>query len=307
MDATPAPAAQSQPVQASLRSIEVLSHFEPRIWQLSTGTSEGFAHGVLLQSGEASLDANGETVHAIGPAYVWVPAGGAERLTIAAGGGGHLLAIRRELIEQTFRLFPESGELLNLLSAMQPLVLGIEERTAVQLSRTMSLISNELNEHRPGAQTVIASALVIAMVQLWRHAGAAALAQGSLGGAAQLLMRFRQLVEERYREHWSVERYAATLGVSPDRLHAICTRLLARSPRVLIQQRILNEAVARLERSAITIKQLGYMLGFKDAAYFNRFFARQIGVPPARYRRERLARHDAGRAPLGAFAFSDWP
>ena len=35
------------------------------------------------------------------------------------------------------------------------------------------------------------------------------------------------------------------------------------------------------------------MLGFKDAAYFNRFFTRQW-MPPARYRRDYIRRDVAG-------------
>jgi AraC family transcriptional activator of pobA len=148
---------------------------------------------------------------------------------------------------------------------------------------------------------------VISFVQIWRHVGASALARGGLGGTAAILMRFRQLVEERFREHWSVERYAGALGLTPDRLHAVCTRTLGRTPRLLIQQRLVYEAVVRLERSAVTIKQLGFLLGFKDAAYFNRFFARHLGMPPARYRRERAHRDAAGRAPQAPFTFADWP
>ena len=95
--------------------------------------------------------------------------------------------------------------------------------------------------------------------------------------------------------------------MSPDRLHAICTRVLARSPRVLIQQRILHEAVTRLERSAISIKQLAFVLGFKDTAYFNRFFRRQLGMPPGRYRRD-IGRRDAAQRPRPlSFTFADWP
>ena len=171
----------------------------------------------------------------------------------------------------------------------------------------MALVTRELGRLEPGAQTVISSALVICLVQLWRLVGANALTGEGFGGSATLLMRFRQLVEERFREHWPVLRYAESLGVSPDRLHAICTRVLARSPRVLIQQRILHEAVTRLERSAISIKQLAFVLGFKDTAYFNRFFRRQLGVPPGRYRRE-IGRRDAAQRPRPlSFTFADWP
>ena len=48
-------------------------------------------HGLLLQSGEAWLDAGDERRQILGPAFVWSPAGTVDRLVIEAGGSGHLL------------------------------------------------------------------------------------------------------------------------------------------------------------------------------------------------------------------------
>jgi AraC family transcriptional regulator, transcriptional activator of pobA len=303
----PAVVKPAETVAARLCLVAVDSHFEAREWRLGVGAWSGYDHSLLLQSGQAWLHGPGEPMHIIGPAFVWSPARSADRLVIEAGGSGHVLQIRRDLMEQTFRQIPEASELINLLAAEQPLVLAIAARSAVQFSRTMSLISVELEDIGPGAEAVLSAALVISFVQLWRHVGARALARGETGSVAALLMRFRQLVEERFREQWRVEHYAEALGVTPGRLHAISTRTLGRAPRILIQQRLLYEAVVRLERSAITIKQLSYMLGFKDAAYFNRFFAKHVGLPPARYRRECVRRDVAGRAPQMPFTFSDWP
>jgi len=294
-------------IAARLRSVVVESHFAAREWRLDAGTSSGFDHCLILQTGEAWLHLEGEHLHVLGPAFVWSPAHSADRLVIEAGGRGHIIHIRRDLIEQTFRQIPEAGELINLLGAEQPLALAIEAESAVRLTRLLALISSELQEPRPGSETVISSALLISFVQLWRHVGARALALGETVGAAALLMRFRQLVEERFREQWAVARYAEALGVTPGRLHAIATRTLGRTPRALIQQRLIYEAAVRLERSAITIKQLSYLLGFRDAAYFNRFFAKQVGIPPARYRRAIVHRNVAGHAPPIPFTFYDWP
>jgi AraC family transcriptional activator of pobA len=307
LQARPVTAQPSETIASRLRSIPVESHFEAREWRLRSAIVGALDHGLLLQSGEAWLHAGEERRHVLGPAFVWSPAQAADRLVIEAGGSGHMLQIRRDLMEQTFRQIPEVSELVNLLAAEQPLVLAIEAKSATQLSRAMSLIASELRAPGPGAETIISSALVISFVQLWRHVGAHALARGESGGAAALLMRFRQLVEERFREPWRVERYAEALGVTPGRLHAVAVRTLGRAPRVLIQQRVLYEAVVRLERSAITIKQLSFMLGFKDAAYFNRFLAKHVGLPPARYRRACIRRDVAGRAPQVPFTFFDWP
>jgi AraC family transcriptional activator of pobA len=236
-----------------------------------------------------------------------MPAGSVARLEVLAGARGHLLAIRPELLESTFRQIPEAAELHGILHAEKPLALSVTADVAAVIARAMALIGAELRDLAPGAQTVISSALVISLVQLWRHVGATALVSGGPGGTAALLLRFRQLVEERFRDHWPIARYAEGLGVSTDRLHAVCTRSLGRSPRALVHSRILHEAVTRLERSAVTIKQLTFLLGFKDAAHFNRFFRNRLGLPPGAYRRNVAAREAAKRARPMVFTFADWP
>lgn len=301
------PERTGEAISARLRSAIVEAHFSAREWRLDSSASSRFDHCLVLQSGEAWFDAGGERLHVLSPAFVWSPGSSAEKLVIEAGGSGHVVHIRRDLIEQIFRQIPEAGDLINLLGAEQPLALAIEPQGASLLAHLLTLISNELREPNPGSETVISSALLIYFVQLWRHVGARALAFGDTVGAAALLMRFRQLVEERFREQWAVARYAEVLGVTPSRLHAIATRKLGRTPRALIQQRLIYEAAVRLERSAITIKQLSYMLGFKDATYFNRFFAKYVGLPPARYRRAVVHRNVAGHAPHLPFTFYDWP
>ena len=100
----------SQTIASRLRSIPVESHFEAREWRLRSAIAGALDHGLLLQSGEAWLHAGEERRHVLGPAFVWSPAQAADRLVIEAGGSGHMLQIRRDLMEQTFRQIPEVSE-----------------------------------------------------------------------------------------------------------------------------------------------------------------------------------------------------
>jgi AraC family transcriptional activator of pobA len=296
-----------QAIAVRVAASELRSHFEVREWQLASDNSRSFDWVLLLSSGEARLETGTDSLQVLAPALVWIPAASVQRLVVEAGGSGHVLSARREFMEQTIRQMPEVAELMGLLAAEQPLVLAIQPPGSAVVARILTLVASELHDLKPGAQTLISAALVICLVELWRQLGASAMSWASIGGSAALLMRFRQLVDERFREHWTVSQYARVLGVTPDRLHGICTQVLGRSPRTLLNQRLLHEALVRLERSAITIKQLAHILGFKDAAYFNRFFARLIGMPPARYRRETMRRGAAGRAPQVSPTFADWP
>jgi AraC family transcriptional regulator, transcriptional activator of pobA len=123
----------------------------------------------------------------------------------------------------------------------------------------------------------------------------------------EILRRFLRLVEERFREHLPVCAYARLLGITPDRLHAVCTRALKQAPRDLIQRRLVQEGIVRLESSGATVKQIAFALGFKDAAYFNRFFRRHVGQPPGTWRRATAIRGALARSSRAGFSFADWP
>jgi AraC-like DNA-binding protein len=109
-----------------------------------------------------------------------------------------------------------------------------------------------------------------------------------------------------FRSHWTVQQYAAALGISADRLHAICSSGIGKPPKALISERLAQEAAARLERSSLTIQQLGHSLGFSDPAHFSHFFRKMMGMPPNSYRRAVAdAKYGVANAPPRNFA--DWP
>ncbi|MFO1402859.1 MAG: helix-turn-helix domain-containing protein, partial [Steroidobacteraceae bacterium] len=97
---------------------------------------------------------------------------------------------------------------------------------------------------------------------------------------------FRALLEAHYLEHWPVARYARALGLTESRLNRLCEHQSGRSAFALAQERLALEARRRLIYIAVPVAQLARELGFRDPAYFSRFFRRHAGVPPDRYRRQ---------------------
>ena len=55
--------------------------------------------------------------------------------------------------------------------------------------------------------------------------------------------------------------------------------------RGLVFDRQVQEARRLLIFTAASINEIGYRLGFNDPAYFSRFFTRETGTTPGRYRR----------------------
>jgi AraC family transcriptional regulator, transcriptional activator of pobA len=146
---------------------------------------------------------------------------------------------------------------------------------------------------------------IVLVVMLRLSVGSELILPGA-GEKAGILQRFRQLVEMNFRNHWTIGQYADALGISTDRLHAVCTSGIGKPPKALVSERLAHEAVQRMERSSITIQQLGHSLGFNDPAHFSSFFKRMTGMPPGRYR-ELLARSRTEGQNAPPKRFADWP
>ena len=100
----------------------------------------------------------------------------------------------------------------------------------------------------------------------------------------ELTARFRQVVEAQFRSSRSVANYAAQLAISPQRLNGACKSAVGQSASDILYHRIIAEARRALAYSEMTVAEIGHDLGFPDPAYFNRFFARHVGLPPGEWR-----------------------
>lgn len=127
--------------------------------------------------------------------------------------------------------------------------------------------------------------MLLARVLRLQAPGSAAL-QRSQGAGRALFLRYRELIERHHRSHLPVERYAALLGVSDARLRRCCLELAGKPPGELVHLRQLREAQRQLHYTTRSISQIAWDLGFRDPAYFSRFFTRRAGVSPRRYRQQ---------------------
>ncbi len=100
---------------------------------------------------------------------------------------------------------------------------------------------------------------------------------------------FKGLIDKNYRQKHTVEFYARELKTSPKALTMQLLRSIGKSPRQMIQERILLEAKRFLAFSDLNIAQIGYELGFEDANYFSRFFRQHEKKTPVQFRKDILA------------------
>ncbi|WP_109480504.1 helix-turn-helix domain-containing protein [Paraburkholderia sp. C35] len=100
----------------------------------------------------------------------------------------------------------------------------------------------------------------------------------------RLVDRFRKLIDQHYRENLALQDYASMMAVSLVQLRAACASATEQSPTKMIHARIITEAKRDLIFGNMSVEQIAFGLGFADAAYFTRFFRREVGQAPSQFR-----------------------
>lgn len=105
------------------------------------------------------------------------------------------------------------------------------------------------------------------------------------GRASLLVGDFLDLLRRREVEP-AVSAYSHELGVTPGHLAETVKRMTGKTPGQHIRNMQLVEAKRLLAYTERTVAEIAYDLGFKDAAYFGRFFKRELGSTPGEFRKD---------------------
>jgi transcriptional regulator GlxA family with amidase domain len=110
-----------------------------------------------------------------------------------------------------------------------------------------------------------------------------------------------ELLFDRLSEPWSVDRLAATVGLSSRTLHRILRRELGLSPMSLLKRLRLDQAKADLEAAGprTTVTGVAYDCGFGHLGRFAVEYARRFGESPSQTLRRARARPSRPALPFG--------
>lgn len=251
-------------------------------------------HDVLIQtlyvthgSGEATIDGEVWAFHA--PCLVVVPARAVHGFRFRDDVDGHVITTAQSAIESV--ALTAAPDLLDFVRTPAMLTVDVAHRRGVRLETLFDAIGREA-ENSERWQYTAGLALTIALfVQIARLSEKAELA-GNPARAALVarIERFRTLLDERCRQRQPVAHYAAAMGISTGQLTRICREAFGISAIEAIDRRAVHEARRLLVYSSFSVKQISAELGFRDEAYFGRFFRKQTGLRPTEYRLQEQGR-----------------
>lgn len=261
-------------------------------WEVRPHRHDGLSHALLVTGGGGILTADGTETAFRAPALILVPAQVVHGFRFDPGTDGHVLTMSEGFLAGVLAAAPEA-DLRAAPALPRAWSLEAETEVAAALDGCFSAIRAEFRAHHAGRASAIAAHVTLMLVAALRL-GAGREGAGREGSGREepgpspdlrLLARLRPMIDEQFRDHWPVERYAAALGVTPGRLNAACRRVTGLSTLQLVHARLMLEARRSLIYTGHGMAEIGYALGFEDPAYFSRFFSRREGCSPQAFRR----------------------
>lgn len=249
-------------------------------WEIRPHRHAGLHQLFLVEEGggQVTLDDVARTFR--GPCLIALPPLVVHGFTFHPGSEGHVVTVSERLVTQLSGAWGEGG-LSGLLASAVVQPLG---RPNAQLAAAFEGLAGEFRRLGPWRTSALTARLGLLLIEIARSLPDGE-ADAEQAPPAALMRAFRALVEHHAADHWTVAQYAAALSITKARLNALCQRFTGRSPLQLVHDRLLLEAKRNLIHTSMSVGEISYALGFREPAYFCRFFARLAGSPPSVYRR----------------------
>lgn len=164
-----------------------------------------------------------------------------------------------------FKINPGSGELQVILNGME-----------TEFKR-----NNDTEQYQ-----ILHNMLHIFLLQSEREKRKQGFSELKQGVELDNLLLFKELLEKNFRKEKSVKRYALDLNQSEKLLHKATTQLIDKTPKQIIDERILLEIKRLLVHSTLSIKEIAYDLGFEEPTNFIKYFRKQMNITPAEFREQ---------------------
>jgi len=159
------------------------------------------------------------------------------------------------------------------------------------ISQSFKYAARELSNGDPGAATVLSKMSELLFVEAVRRY-LTTLPEGRTGLLAGLrdpaVGKALALLHTRLAQNWTAEDLAHEVNLSRSAFADRFTNLLGQPPMHYLTSWRMQVAAQKLREGRLSIGQIAFDTGYESEAAFTRAFKREIGVPPATWRRQSL-------------------
>ena len=183
---------------------------------------------------------------------------------------------------------PELGLLLTNLPPVM-VIRAPEMPGGDWLTKSFTYAASNLARGDPGAATVMAKMSELMFVETVRHYLSSLPAEqtGWLAGLRDpAIGRALSMLHARVNHAWTAEELAAAVAMSRSAFAERFTQMIGVPPMRYLTSWRMQLAAGKLRDARLSIAQIAYDVGYESEAAFSRAFRREMGQPPASWRKQ---------------------
>ena len=250
-------------------------------WEIRPHRHAHFAQFLIIRSGSGTSRFDDAESRLDAPCALFVPGGCVHGFRFSRDIDGTVITVVSRWLDRVLAGMPD---LAACFAAPRHIDLGRHPEDVARIGRQLQTLLDEWSGGGPWRGASMEAAFSLLVIALGRAGGLPATAPGSR--AEWHVRRYAALIEQSFRVQRDIGNYAGQLSLTPTQLNRVCRQVLGLSALGALNRRLLIEAQRDLAYTSLSIKAIALTLGFADAAYFTRFFTRQAGSSPTRYREE---------------------
>lgn len=251
-------------------------------WRTEPHAHPEYGQVIFVRSGRGVMNLEGSSVPFEGPCILLLPTECVHGLDYEVDADRWVVTIEVAYLTQ---VNGKLREFIQLWALPRMIPLSLTASSAAEFFGLIRRLERELTAKTFGHSVGTEALLTSIFLMLVRESPLDEIDnEGATRNEILLTERFRELIDQHYRQNLALQDYASMMAVSLVQLRAACASATGQSPTKMIHARIITEAKRHLIFGEMTVEQIAFGLGFTDAAYFTRFFRKEVGQAPSQFR-----------------------
>ncbi len=201
-------------------------------------------------------------------------------LTINPGATGRIVEFNSAMFD-----FERSAKIALLKKLSNTVFYELNENDFAKLITLLQFMTTELKDKKKNFFKSITSYLDLMLIELDRIQVSNKYEKEN----SYEIKKFDEMVDllDKYvLEHKSVSDFAQMMGLSSFQLNKITKTLQGKTFSEMLKERKILECKRLLLGTSLQIKEIAFKLGFDDVSYFSRYFKKQSGLSPIKFRQK---------------------
>lgn len=174
-----------------------------------------------------------------------------------------------------------SKEIIDLFNTV---IIDLPLETQSHLKLLFNNLIEEFNKKDKLSEAIVLSGIYYLINQLKRFALEPKFSEKVKPETAS---KFSKLVSETLSKNLSINYYANSLNITPEKLVEVCQKSFGQSPKSMILDKKITEAKRLLYFTNKSVSEIAYQLGFTDSSYFSRLFKKKTKLSPSNFKSTR--------------------